>query len=399
MRKPPEPVAILSARRTPIGRFLGSLAGVPAKDLGIAAARAALSDAGVGSDEIGEAIFGMARQAGNGPNPARQVSIGAGVPDTVPAYTVNQACASGLQALALGATAVRNGERLVLAGGMESMSRVPYLLERARTGYRLGDAPIADGMYRDGFHCPLADQLMGATAETLADQHGISRREQDDFALESQRRAGAAVEAGRFDAEIVALEVPAARGSSVTFARDEHLRPDTTPEGLAKLPPVFRRDGTVHAGNSSGITDGAAALVLAGADEAEDRGVEPLAWIADWAVTGVDPKVMGIGPVPATRKLLDRLGWTLDDFELVELNEAFAAQVLAVARELELDLARTNVNGGAIALGHPIGATGARIVTTLVHEMARRGAARGLATLCVSGGMGFSMAITRTREG
>jgi acetyl-CoA C-acetyltransferase len=395
VRESREPVAIVAARRTPIGRFLGSLAGVPPRDLAVAASRAALREAGVDASEVGETIFGMARQAGNGPNPARQVGIGVGVPDTAPAYTVNQACASGLQALALGAAAIRDGQRIVLAGGTESMSRVPYLLERARTGYRLGDAAIVDGMYRDGFHCPLADELMGATAETLADQRGISRREQDELAVESQRRAGAAWDAGRFDAEIVPVELPGAKDGARTFAKDEHPRPDTTLEGIAKLPPVFRPDGTVHAGNSSGITDGAAAVVLASAAEVRARGVEPLAWIADWAVVGVDPRIMGIGPVPATRKLLDRLGWSLEDFDLVELNEAFAAQVLAVVRDLDLDLETTNVNGGAIAIGHPIGATGARIVTTLAHEMARRGASRGLATLCVSGGMGFSMAITR----
>ena len=366
---------------------------MPAKNLGITAARAALDEAGVHPRDVDDTIFGMARQAGNGPNPARQVSIGVGVPDEVPAYTVNQACASGLQALALGATAIRDGARVVLTGGMESMSRVPYMLERARTGYRLGHASIVDGMYRDGFHCPLADELMGATAETLADQGRISRREQDEIAVESQRRAGAAWEAGHFDGEIVEVEVPTRKGDPVLFGKDEHARPDTTMERIAKLPPVFRPDGTVHAGNSSGITDGAAAVVLASAAEVEARGVTPLAWVDDWAVAGVDPKIMGIGPVPATRKLLDRHDWKLDDFDLVELNEAFAAQVLAVARDLDLDLERTNVNGGAIALGHPIGATGSRIVTTLLHEMKRRGVARGLATLCVSGGMGFSMAI------
>jgi acetyl-CoA C-acetyltransferase len=397
MHETREPVAILAAKRTPIGRFLGSLAGMPAKDLAIAASREALREAGVAATDVDETIFGMARQAGNGPNPARQVSIGSGVPDEVPAYTVNQACASGIQALALGAAAIRDGARVVLAGGMESMSRVPYFLERARTGYRLGDASVVDGMYRDGFHCPLADELMGATAETIADERRITRREQDELAVESQRRAAAAWAAGRFDAEIVPLEIPGGRDGARAFARDEHPRPDTTIEAIAKLPPVFRPGGTVHAGNSSGITDGAAAVVLASAAETDARGATPLAWIVDWAVTGVDPRVMGIGPVPATRKLLERLRWSVADFDLVELNEAFAAQVIAVVRDLDLDPAVTNVNGGAIAIGHPIGATGARIVTTLVHEMKKRGAGRGLATLCVSGGMGFSMAITRDR--
>lgn len=390
-------IAILSAARTPIGRFLGTLKDVPAKDLGITAAKAALDRAGVEPAEIGETIFGMGRQAGNGPNPARQVSLGAGVPETAPAWTVNQACASSIKAIALGAAAIEEGvTELTLVGGMESMTRVPYYLEGARLGYRLGTGEVVDGMYRDGFFCPLADQLMGRTAETLAEQYDIPRSDQDAFAVESQRRAGAAWEAGRFDDEIVPVEVPSRKGA-VTFARDEHMRPDATVEGMAKLPPVFRKDGSVHAGNSSGITDGAAALVLASEAEVERRGVEPLAWIEASAAAGVDPRVMGIGPVPATRRLLERSGLRLEDFDLVELNEAFAVQALAVARDLELDLERTNVNGGAIAIGHPIGATGARIVTTLLHEMRRRGSKRGLATLCVSGGLGFSMSLTAAK--
>jgi acetyl-CoA C-acetyltransferase len=392
------PVAILAAARTPIGRFLGSLADVPARDLGVVAARAALERAGVHATEIDLTILGMGRQAGNGPNPARQVSHELGVPDEVVSWTVNMACASSLKAIALGAAALREGEaRLVLAGGMESMSRVPFLLERARRGYRLGHGEIVDAMYRDGFHCPLADELMGRTAETLAERDGITRREQDEYAVESQRRAGAAREAGRFDEETAAVEVKGRRGETESFTRDEHPRPDATVERMAKLPAVFKKDGTVHAGNASGITDGAAAVVLATAEEVAARGVEPLAWIEGWTEVGVDPKVMGLGPVPATRKLLERLGGRLDDFEVVELNEAFAAQVLACARALDLDLSRTNPNGGAIALGHPIGATGARILTTLLHEMKRRDAARGLATLCVSGGLGFAMAVSRER--
>jgi acetyl-CoA C-acetyltransferase len=393
-----EPIAILSAVRTPIGRFLGSFADVPAVELGVAAARSALQRAGVDPAEIGETIFGHARQAGNGPNPGRQVSIGCGVPESVPAHTVNQACASGLKAVALGASAIREGEgRLTLVGGMENMSRVPFLLERARTGYRLGHGELVDGMYRDGFHCPLADQIMGATAETLADRWNVSRSEQDDYAVESQRRAAAAWEAGFFNDEIVGVDAAGPKGATVPVLRDEHPRPGTTRESLAKLPPVFREGGTVHAGNSSGITDGAAALVLASGAEVDARGADPIAWIEGWAVAGVDPRIMGIGPVPATRKLLDRVGGAVGDFELVELNEAFAAQVLAVVRELDLGLERTNVNGGAIALGHPIGATGARILTTLLHAMIRRGATRGLATLCVSGGLGFSLSVTRER--
>jgi acetyl-CoA C-acetyltransferase len=391
-------VAVISAVRTPIGRFLGSLVDVPARDLAIAASRAALERAGVAGTDVDETIFGMARQAGNGPNPGRQISVGAGVPQEVPAWTVNQACASGIKAITLGAAAIERGDaRVVLAGGVENMSRVPHFLERARTGYRMGEAPIVDGMFRDGFHCPLADQLMGRTAETLAEQRGISRDRQDDYAVESQRRAAAAWESGRFRDEVIPVEVPGARGSTRVFAEDEHLRPGTDRALLAALPAVFKKNGTVHAGNSSGITDGAAAVVLAGEDEVRARGLRPLAWLAGSVQVGVDPRIMGIGPVPATRGLLGRIGWKLADVELVELNEAFAAQVLAVADELELDLERTNVNGGAIALGHPIGATGARILVTLLHEMRRRDAARGLATLCVSGGMGYSAAVTRER--
>ncbi|GJM44414.1 MAG: acetyl-CoA acetyltransferase [Gemmatimonadota bacterium] len=389
-------VAILSAVRTPIGRFMGSLAAVPAKDLGIAATHAALRQAGAAPADIGEVVFGMARQAGNGPNPARQVGIGAGIPETVPAYTVNQACASGLQAVALAARSILAGEAdLVLAGGMENMTRVPHYLESGRLGYRIGHSEVVDGMYRDGFQCPLADQLMGRTAETLAEQHGITRAEQDDFAAESQRRAHAAWEAGRFEAEVVPVAVPGRRGETTPFTRDEHLRPGTDAASLAKLPAVFKKDGTVHAGNSSGITDGAAALVLASRAEVERRGVTPLAWIAGSQSVGVDPRIMGIGPVPATRALMDRLKWQRKDVGLVELNEAFAAQALACIRELELDPELINVNGGAIALGHPIGATGARILTTLLHEMKRRETPKGLATLCVSGGMGFTLAVTR----
>jgi acetyl-CoA C-acetyltransferase len=391
-------VAIVSAVRTPIGRFLGSLAEVPAKDLGIAASRAALERAGIPATDVDETIFGMARQAGNGPNPARQVSVGAGVPEEIAAWTVNQACASGLKSVALGAAAIERGDaRIVLAGGMESMTRVPHYLERARTGYRMGEAPVVDGMYRDGFHCPLADQLMGRTAETLADRRGITRDRQDDYAVESQRRAAEAWDAGRFDDEVVPVEVPGRRGETRTFTRDEHLRAGTDRAQLARLPAVFKKDGTVHAGNSSGITDGAAAVVLAGEEEVRARGLRPLGWLAGSAQAGVDPRVMGIGPVPATRQLFGKIGWKMADVDLVELNEAFAAQVLAVADDLELDPARTNVNGGAIALGHPIGASGTRILVTLLHEMRRRGAARGLATLCVSGGMGFSTAVTRER--
>ncbi|MBI2901843.1 MAG: acetyl-CoA C-acyltransferase [Planctomycetes bacterium] len=371
---------IVSARRTPIGRFLGSLMEIPPAELGAVAARAALADAG--NPPVDEVVFGHARQAGNGPNTARQVVRRAGLPDEVVAMTVNQACASGLKSVLLGAQAIATGEAdVVLAGGMESMSRTPYLLDRARSGYRLGHAELVDGMYRDGFLCPLSGQVMGETAENLAEKYGIPREEQDRFAAESQNRCERARKEGRFADEIVPVK---------GLAFDEHPRDGVTIESLAKLPPVFRKDGTVHAGNSSGITDGAAALVLMAEERA--AGLRPLARVVAGAAAGVDPRFMGIGPVPAFEKLKMRTGRALDEYDLVEINEAFAAQVLACDREMRFDWSRTNVNGGAIALGHPIGATGARIVVTLLHEMRRRSARRGLATLCVSGGLGLAVA-------
>ena len=392
---PPTRVAVLSAVRTPIGRFLGSFATVSAAELGAVAVRAALAQSGVAIHEVDEVIFGNARQAGGGPNPARQVAIMAGIPPAVPAFTVNMACGSGLQALLLGARSILLGEATtVVVGGAENMTRVPYLLDRARLGYRLGHAPLIDAMYQDGFFCPLAGQIMGETAETLAIQYGIRREEQDAFAFDSQQKAHAAWADGRFSDETVPVTVTGSKGETV-IDRDEHPRPDTTLASLAKLPPVFQASGTVTAGNSSGITDGAAALVLTTVAEAERRGVRPLALLEAAASAGVDPKVMGLGPVPATQKLLARTGGDLSRFDLVELNEAFAAQLLACDRELRFDRARLNVNGGAIALGHPIGATGARIVVTLLHEMRRRDVARGLATLCISGGLGLAAAFER----
>jgi acetyl-CoA C-acetyltransferase len=384
-------VVVAGAVRTPIGRFGGALASLTAAQLGAAAAREALSRAGVAPGQVDEAIFGCARQAGGGPNVARQVAYRAGLPQEVPAFTVNMACGSGLKAIDLAFRAVRDGDaEIVLAGGTESMSRVPYLLTGARWGYRMGEQPAVDAMYQDGFQCPLAEQLMGETAEKLAEIYGISREEQDAFALRSQQRAGQALAENRFAGETFAVRVPGKKGD-VDFAQDEHPRPDTTPASLAKLPPVFKAEGgTVSAGNSSGITDGAAALVVMSADRAKALGVTPQARIEGVAAAGVDPHVMGIGVVPAVRKLLERVSRRLEDFDLVELNEAFAAQVLACDRDLRFDADRLNVNGGSIALGHPIGATGARIVVTLLHELARRRAKRGLATLCISGGMGLA---------
>jgi acetyl-CoA C-acetyltransferase len=389
------PVYVLSAVRTPIGRFGGAFASLTAAELGGAAARAAIERSGLPPAAVDETIVGHARQAGGGPNTARQVSRRAGVPDAVPAFTVNKACASSLKAITLGALTIAAGENdVVLAGGTECMSATPYLLPRVRFGLRMGNAEVVDAMYRDGFLCPLCGQLMGETAETLAREYGILRAEQDAYAVESQRRAGRARSEGHFKDEIVPVAVPGKKGE-VLVSEDEHPRPDTTEEALAKLPPVFDPQGTVHAGNSSGITDGAAALVLASEEEVARAGVEPLGRVAAWTSAGVDPARMGIGPVPAVRALLEKTRLTLADVDLFELNEAFAAQVVACARDLPLDLAKVNVNGGAIALGHPIGGTGARIATTLLHEMKRRGARRGLATLCVSGGMGMAVLFER----
>jgi acetyl-CoA C-acetyltransferase len=390
------PVYVLSAVRTPIGKFGGSFAALSAADLGEVAARAAIERSGLPAAAVDETIFGHARQAGGGPNTARQVSHRAGVPDSVPAYTVNKACASSLKALTLGALSIAAGENdVVLAGGTECMSATPYLLPRARFGMRMGHGELVDAMYRDGFLCPLCGQLMGETAENLVREYGILRAEQDAYAAESQRRAEEASASGRFTDEIAPVVIPGKKGD-VTVEKDEHPRPGTTAESLAKLPPVFDAEtGTVHAGNSSGITDGAAALILATEEEAQKAGVEPLARIAAWTSAGVEPARMGIGPVPAIRALLAKTSRKLSDIDLIELNEAFAAQVIACARELPFDLSRVNVNGGAIALGHPIGATGARITTTLLHEMKKRNAKTGLATLCVSGGLGMAVLFER----
>lgn len=388
-------VAICSAVRTPIGRFLGAFQDLSAADLGVAAVRAALERAGLDPAAVGEVFIGNGRQAGGGPNVARQIAVRAGLPVTVPATTINMACGSGLKAILLGADSIRLGRSdVVLAAGTESMSGLPFLLPKLRQGYRLGHAPVVDGMYKDGFVCPLADMVMGETAEKLAQELGISREEQDQFALESQRRAAEANAADRFADELAAVTVPGKKGDVVVTA-DEHVRPDTTLESLAKLPPVFTKAApgglaTVTAGNASGITDGAAAVVLASGPAVVRLGLKPLAWLGDARQGGVDPTVMGLGPVPAFRNLESANGMRMDDYDLVELNEAFAAQVIACDRELGFDRARLNVNGGAIALGHPIGATGVRIVVTLVHELARRGAKHGLATLCISGGMGLA---------
>jgi len=390
------PVVLAGAVRTPIGKFGGGLQPLSAVEIGTVAARAALQRAGVAGDQVDETIIGHARQANCGPNPARQISVAAGVPHPTPAYTVNQACASGLKTVILGAQSIALGSaEVILAGGTENMSNTPHMLPDARFGYRLGDSKLVDGMYRDGFLCPICGDLMGRTAERLAEQYEISRDEQDAYAMQTQHRAQAAREAGRFVDEIVPIEVPRRKGDPAVIDTDEHPRDDVTMEQLAKLPAVFKENGTVHAGNSSGVTDGAASLVVLSEEAAERHGVEPMARIVAATQAGVDPRIMGIGPVPAMRALMGGLDLGLDDIDLIELNEAFAAQAIAVDRELGLDHEKLNVNGGAIALGHPIGCTGMRILVTLLHEMGRRDAKRGVATLCVSGGMGMSLLVER----
>jgi acetyl-CoA C-acetyltransferase len=389
-------VYLVASVRTPIGRFGGTLASWTAADLGVAAARASLERVRLHPAQVQQSIWGCARQAGGGPNVARQITYRTGVPETVPAFTVNQACGSGLQAIILAAQQIILGRaEVVLAGGTESMSRVPYFAEGARWGMRMGNTELVDGMYRDGFNDPLSGLVMGETAENLARQYEISRDEQDEYALRSQQRAQAAIESGRFDAEIVPLEVKGRKGEATSLARDEHPRAGTTRQDLAKLAPVFSKDGTVTAGNSSGITDGAAAVVVMSEAELERSGALPQARIVDYEVTGVAPEIMGIGPVPAIRSLLARQNLALKDIDLIELNEAFAAQVIACDRELNFQPDRLNANGGAIALGHPIGCTGVRITTTLLHELSRRGGRLGLSTLCVSGGMGLALLVER----
>jgi acetyl-CoA C-acetyltransferase len=385
-------VYILSAVRTPIGKFGGSLASLTAADIGVVAAKAAIERAGIQPEQVEETIFGNARQAGGGPNVARQISIRSGVPQEVPAFTVNKACASGMKSIALAYQSILLGDAsCILAGGTESMSRVPYYLE-ARWGYRLGNQDLVDGMYRDGFFCPMAKMVMGETAEVLAEHYKISREEQDEFALTSQTRAGRAIAAGRLDAELVPVTIEGKKGA-VTFSRDEHPFPDASLEKLGKLAPVFSKTGTVTAGNSSGITDGAAAVIVAGEHFVKTNNLKPLARISAVTSAGVDPRTMGIGPVPALRKLEEKHNLRLHEFGLIELNEAFAAQVIACDRELNFNRDRLNVNGGSIAIGHPIGCTGTRITVTLLHEMLKRNTKRGVATLCVSGGLGMALAL------
>ncbi len=387
-------VVLLSACRTPIGSFGGSLKDLSAADLGAVVIREALVRAGVPPSEVGDVILGCVLQAGAGMNVARQSALRAGLPSSVPAETVNRVCGSGLQAVVHAAEAIRAGSaEVIVAGGTESMSNAPYLLKGARWGYRMGNAEAVDSMLAEGLTCAIEAIHMGITAEEVASRFAVSRADQDGFAAESQKRASRAIRDGAFAGEIVAVEIPQKKGEPRRFEVDEYPRAESTAEKLASLKPAFKKDGTVTAGNASGINDGAAALVVASADKAARLGRTPLARVVSYAVAGVEPRVMGIGPVPAVRLALQRSGLRLDDIELFELNEAFAAQSLAVVRELGIDPAKVNVNGGAIALGHPIGASGARVLTTLLHALRARKLTRGLASLCIGGGMGIAMVV------
>lgn len=389
-------VVIAGAVRTAIGKFGASLVGVPVVELGAVVIRDALARAGVLPKDVDEAIMGNVLQAGVGVNPARQAALRAGLPVTVPAFTVNKVCASGMKAIALGALSVATGESdVVVVGGMENMSAAPFLLPNARWGERLGNGKLLDCMLRDALTEPGEGCHMGLTAENLASEFDVTRLDQDAFAAESQHKAAAAVGAGRFRAEIVPVDVPQKKGEPIQFDADEFPRSDTTVEALAKLKPAFKPDGVVTAGNASGINDGAAAMVLLAADEAERRGIEPMARIVSCASAALEPMRMGFGPVPAVRTALEKASLSLDDIGVIELNEAFAAQSLAVIRELDMDTERVNLNGGAIALGHPVGASGARIVVTLLHIMADRGISRGLATLCIGGGQGMALVVEK----
>lgn len=387
---------IVSAVRTAIGTFSGTLANTSASELGATVIRAALERAKVEPGAVDEVLMGCILQAGQGQNPARQAALKAGLPIEVPCTTINKVCGSGLKSVALAAQSIIAGDaEIVVAGGTENMNLAPYMLDKARTGYRMGHGQLIDSMIHDGLWCIFGDTHMGITAENLAEQYGISRAEQDEFSAASQAKAAAAIESGRFADEIVPVLIPQRKGDPIKFDKDEHVRPGTTVESLAKLKPAFKKDGTVTAGNASGINDGAAAVVVMSADRAKAMGLAPIAKVRAYAAAGVDPSVMGIGPVPATRRALAKAGLTVEDIDLIEANEAFASQSLAVGRDLGWDPAKVNVNGGAIALGHPIGASGARILVTLLHEMEKRDVKCGLATLCIGGGMGIAMIVER----
>jgi len=385
---------IVSGARTAIGKFGGSLASIPVVDLGAIVIKEALKRANIAPEQVDEVLMGNVLQAGLGQNPARQSAVKAGIPVEATAATINMVCGSGLRTVTMAAQAIMTGDaEIVVAGGMENMSRAPYLLNEARFGYRMNDGKIVDSMVYDGLTDVFNQYLMGITAENVAERYGITREEQDEFALRSQKLAEAAITSGRFNDEIVPVLIPQKKGDPIEFKTDEHYRPGTTLEALSKLKPAFKPNGTVTAGNASGINDGAAAVVVMSKDKAKELGITLLATIKSYAYAGVDPSVMGLGPIYSTRKALDKAGLKIEDIDLIEANEAFAAQALAVAKELKFNMNKVNVNGGAIALGHPIGASGARILVTLLYEMKKRGSHLGLATLCIGGGMGISMII------
>ena len=389
-------IAILAATRTAIGSFQGGLASVEAPELGAIVIRSVLEKTGIAAEQIDEVILGQVLTAGSGQNPARQTAIKAGLPVNVPALTINKVCGSGLKAVHLAAQAIQSGDAdLVIAGGQENMSLAPYVLPKARTGLRMGHAQLQDSMIQDGLWDAFNNYHMGITAENLAEKYELSREQQDEFAAASQQKASDAVASGRFKDEITPVQIPQRKGDPIVFDTDEQPRAGTTADKLAKLKPAFKKDGTVTAGNASTLNDGAAVLLLASEAKAKELGLPVLAWVAAYASAGVEPSIMGIGPVPATRRTLEKAGWAIEDLDLVEANEAFAAQALSVNKELGWDTTKINVNGGAIALGHPIGASGARILVSLVHELIRRDGKKGLATLCIGGGQGVALAIER----
>lgn len=389
-------VVIASARRTAVGGFGGGLAGVSADTLGTAVIKALLEETGIAAEQVNEVILGQVLTAGCGQNPARQASINAGIPQGVPAMTINKVCGSGLKAVHMAVQSIRCGDAdLIIAGGQESMSQAPHILPNSRNGKRMGDWKMVDSMVSDGLWDAFNDYHMGATAENIAEQFDISREDQDAFAAASQQKAVAAQNAGHFDDEIVPVSIPQRKGNPVIVERDEGPRDSVTADGLSKLKPAFRKEGTVTAGNASSLNDGAAAVIVCSTEKANELGLTPLATIRAHASAGVNPQIMGTGPIPATRRCLERAGWGVNDLDLIEANEAFAAQAISVNRDLQWDTDKVNVNGGAIALGHPIGASGCRVLVTLLHEMRRRDAKKGLATLCIGGGMGVALAVER----
>jgi acetyl-CoA C-acetyltransferase len=387
-------VVIVAAGRTAIGAFLGKLANVPATELGTTVVKGLLEKSGVKAEDVDEVILGQILAAGTGQGPARQVAINAGIPYTATAYSLNMLCGSGLRAVELAVQSIQLGEHdIVIAGGIENMDMAPHVLCGSRNGVKMGDWKMEDTMIRDGLTEVFNNYHMGVTAENIAKQFEITRKEQDEFALASQQKAGAAMEAGKFKDEIIPVAIPQRRKDPIIFDTDEHPKPKTTIETLTKLRPAFDREGTVTAGSASGINDGAAAVIVMSADKAKELGLTPMAKIVSYASAGVDPKIMGTGPIPASKKALEKAGWTVDDLDLIEANEAFAAQAISVNRGMGWDTDKVNVNGGAIALGHPIGASGCRILVTLLHEMKKRGAKKGLATLCIGGGMGTAVTV------